>query len=281
MVDETQNNFSYWFPKIENCGIAVPKSIVFQTGNKEFIEHCYMENPNKDIEFFVKFFRETVIPKMREAGIHLPFLKNATFSNKFDAKASCFPRPGAYEMAMALVNVNYNALMVGADGLTEVVVRERIPYENTTPTIYDGLPLRPEFRVFYDFDKKEPMYCANYWDFDYVYPNLFWEADKIIFEHERLRIETTYKAKKDEIVELVANAMLNVEGLSGQWSVDIMIDEEKKPWLIDMAIAQRSAYYRNTPEEQAEEDAEKEKYQRFADDPIFEEIAEELRQEQK
>ena len=47
--------------------------------------------------------------------------------------------------------------------------------------------------------------------------------------------------------------MAGVEGLTGQWSVDIMLDDRLKPWLIDMAIAQRSAYWELRPD--------KEKYQ--------------------
>lgn len=54
-----------------------------------------------------------------------------------------------------------------------------------TPCIYNGLPLRPEFRVFYDFDARKPIFTANYWDYDYVYPHLYHATDKIIFEHER------------------------------------------------------------------------------------------------
>ena len=42
--------------------------------------------------------------------------------------------------------------------------------------------------------------------------------------------------------------MRDVQGLTGQWSVDVLMDEREKFWLIDMAIAQRSAYWEQRPE---------------------------------
>ena len=41
--------------------------------------------------------------------------------------------------------------------------------------------------------------------------------------------------------------MKRVNGLNGQWSVDILMDESGTLWLIDMAIAQRSAYWELQP----------------------------------
>ncbi len=78
-----------------------------------------------------------------------------------------------------------------------MVVRERIRHdERVTPCIYHGLPLRSEFRVFYDFDLKKVLFTANYWDYDSVYGRLYDATDKIIFDHERERLESTFKEKK-------------------------------------------------------------------------------------
>ena len=105
------------------------------------------------------------------------------------------------------------------------------------------MPLRPEFRVFYDFDTQEPLYTANYWAYEHVYPNLYEATDKIIFEHEREHLETVFDAQKDKVQCMVAEAMKNgVDGLSGQWSVDVLLDETGKFWLIDMGLAQMSTY---------------------------------------
>lgn len=63
--------------------------------------------------------------------------------------------------------------------------------------------------------------------------------------------EGAYKKHKDSVQAMVADAMQNVHGLTGQWSVDILMDEEDKFWLIDMAIAQRSAYWEMRPDKEA------------------------------
>lgn len=89
-------------------------------------------------------------------------------------------------------------------------------------------------------------------DYDYVYPHLYHATDKIIFEHERERLEGVYAHFKDAVQDKVADAMQNVQGLTGQWSVDVLMDEREKFWLIDMAIAQRSAYWEMRPEGYAE-----------------------------
>lgn len=84
------------------------------------------------------------------------------------------------------------------------------------------------------------------------YPHLHDATDKIVFEHERERIEGAFKSEKDRVQAMVETAMKRVTGLAGQWSVDILMDEGDNLWLIDMAIAQRSAYWEKRPEGYAE-----------------------------
>lgn len=66
------------------------------------------------------------------------------------------------------------------------------------------------------------------------------------------RIEGAFKSEKDRVQAMVETAMKRVTGLAGQWSVDILMDEGDNLWLIDMAIAQRSAYWEKRPEGYAE-----------------------------
>ena len=60
-----------------------------------------------------------------------------------------------------------------------------------------------------------------------------------------------FNANKYPVEKMVEAAMQNVTGLEGQWSVDILMDEECKFWLIDMAVAQRSAYWEMRPDKEA------------------------------
>ena len=102
--------------------------------------------------------------------------------------------------------------------------------------------------MFYDFDKGRTVFVANYWDSDYVFPHLYEATDRIIFEHERGRLETAFQENRVRVQEMVETAMKRVSSLTGQWSVDILMDEEDNLWLIDMAIAQRSAYWEQRPD---------------------------------
>lgn len=258
---EHENDFSFWYPKIKDCGIPTPLTFYTKLPSaeeepeyvKRLYEAFYMEHPKEDEETVKAYLEERVIPKLKEMGLtgHV-FVKNGRFSNKFNANGTC-NLYGLHELYRAIILINYEAICCEAEGADEIVVRKFIESSvGMTPCIYNGLPLRPEFRVFYDFDTREPIFTANYWDYDYVYPHLYHATDKIVFEHERERLEGVYAHFKDAVQDKVADAMRDVQGLTGQWSVDVLMDEREKFWLIDMAIAQRSAYWEKRPEGYAE-----------------------------
>lgn len=242
---EHENDFSFWYPKIKDCGIPTPLTFYTKLPSaeeepeyvKRLYEAFYMEHPKEDEEVVKAYLEERVIPKLKEMGLtgHV-FVKNGRFSNKFNANGTC-NLYGLHELYRAIILINYEAICCGAEGADEIVVRKFIESPvGMTPCIYNGLPLRPEFRVFYDFDTREPIFTANYWDYDYVYPHLYHATDKIIFEHERERLEGVYAHFKDAVQDKVADAMRDVQGLTGQWSVDVLMDEREKFWLIDRRL---------------------------------------------
>lgn len=264
-----QNNFSFWFPKVEHCGIRVPKSVIFKTP-EDIISHFYMEDSKNDLRAIRGWVDAVVEPGVREAGLSgAIFVKNGTFSNKFEAEA-CFC--STENLAYSIASINYQALCVDAGGLDELVVRARIPHDRRkTPCIYGGLPLRPEFRVFYDFDIRTVLFSVNYWDYNYVFPHLYDATDKIVFQHERPRLEYEFKANKQHAEDLIRNRMAGVSGLEGPWSADLLQDDYGQFWLIDMAVAERSAYWEFRPgNEKALEEAKAKKarataeYRQFA-----------------
>ena len=247
---EALNNFSHWFPKIQNCGMSVPKSVIVPVPDDLWKgETFYMEHYEKNMEEILAFTNAYVLPAIEE-----------------------------YQLAEHIAQIMYDSLCCEAGGTSEVVIRERITRNlSTTPCIYNGLPLRPEFRVFYDFDAKKPIFTANYWDYDYVAPHLYEKTDRIVFNAMREAIEDAFEAYKDTVTDLVSDAMSRVEGLSGPWSVDVMLEDypsseaiqantellspdgvekyvkfmehQRQPhfWLIDMALAERSSYWEKRP----------------------------------
>ena len=259
-IRENENDFSFWFPKVKDCGILVPKTFFAKLPSaedepeyaKRLYEAFYMESPREDILVIREWLDSRIVPELvKERLTGHVFVKNGRFSNKFNAHGNC-NLYGIAELDRAIANINYEAMCVGADGCDEIVVREFIESNrNVIPCIYNGLPFRSEFRVFYDFEKRAPIFTANYWDFDYVYPNLYDATDRIVFLHQREYMDMAFNDHKGEVEKMVASAMKNVIGLSGQWSVDILLDDHGKFWLIDMAIAQRSAYWELRPDKEA------------------------------
>lgn len=253
---EERNNFSYWYPKVQNCGIPTPKTLIVDLPpfspdwpeGYRLWQAFFYESPREDRQAVQDWLDENVIPKLKVLRLtNQIFVKNARFSNKFMASKSCLVHVD--DLASSVIEINNAAMLTGSGGLEELIIREVIPHNpRVTPEIYCGLPLRPEYRVFYDFDTRQPLYTVNYWDYDYVAPSLTWASDRIIFDHENPRLDTEYEAHKAEVQDMVAQAMAGVTGLEGQWSVDILQDENGRFWLIDMAVAQRSAYWRyDTP----------------------------------
>ena len=255
VVPENWNDFSYWYPRIRDCGIPQPKTVVIKLPDyhdselsARLYQSFYFDNYAEDIGVIRDFAEKNVIPQLEAKNMrgHL-FVKNGRFSNKFDAAKSC-EIFGLHELAEHIGRINYESICCDAGGETEIVVREYIEFDRgNTPCIYNGLPLRPELRVFYDFDSKKVLFAVNYWDYDYVRPHLYYATDKIVFDHERERIEKAVEAMKPACIEMVEEAMSNVTGLTGAWSIDLLQSEDGKIWLIDMAVAERSAYWDMRP----------------------------------
>lgn len=77
------------------------------------------------------------------------FIKTGTFSGKFQfANAHC-TEPD--EIAQYFQVINNFAMFVGAGESVDLVVRDYIAPEPNTPEIYNGMPLRCEYRLFVDF----------------------------------------------------------------------------------------------------------------------------------
>ncbi len=249
------NNMSKWLPAIipasgEARKLRIPKTTIVQVSD-DICRSFFMERPG-DRERVIQFAKEQIMPKAKEAGIYPGiFMKNGSFSDKYQFDL-CTPGPDEVNMAMRLISMNYDALCFGADGITEVCVRELIPHNaKTTPCIYHGMPLRPEFRVFYDFDRHQPLYVVNYWDWDYCHDAICRDyTDKIVYETHYPKLLDQYNELKNGVVEMVASDMESVFTLKGIWSIDVMLCEPQEYqkgyegfWLIDMAIGHRSAYW--------------------------------------
>jgi hypothetical protein len=241
--DGTNENYiSRWYPKIKNCGLLVPATKIFRVPN-EILSNIFGET-DKEMLLLDQWLRETVWPLMDR---RIYFLKNGTFSNKFDFM---YCKTNKYNLLANLVEINTTAEMFGAGGIEEFALREFVDLgynEQEIAKIYNGLPLHTEFRVFYDFDATKALYCVNYWDYDYVAKNLYSYNDKLVFESYYPKILKEYEMNKNKVCDLVEKHMQSVD-LTGKYSIDIMMDTKKQFWLIDMALARNSAYWNESEE---------------------------------
>ena len=244
---EDPNKFSYWFPKIaphlNEKGIISPKSKVIMVP-ENIMNACFMEQEG-DYELIRKWIRLTVMPQLLGADFPL-FMKNGCFSNKFDFDKSC--KLEAYDeeaITRNFVNLQNTSLCFGTGGNMEVVFREFIQPPKGTRTIYNGMPFRPEMRVFYDFDKHSYCYAVNYWDWDYCHERIAEDAhDKEVYEAAYTELKELYEYRKSYFMPRILSALRHVRSLTGVWSVDFILDEHRA-WFIDAAIGERSAYWDN------------------------------------
>ena len=234
------NELPYWYEKIKKCkGFKVPDTQIIEIPKKYFIMNdCYCDM-TEDGRIALQKYIESQLDK-RWKGKKL-FIKSGVFSNKF---VFMFCKVEANEhdkIAEKYINIQNGALCLGCPVSKYLIIREFIETEYDRESIYFGMKLNTEFRVFYDFDKKEFIDIVNYWDRYYVGEQLVGE-DKILYDKSIGQEEIDYYELNWKVTEQCQISLKEIEGLTGKWSVDFMWDG-KDFWLIDMALAEQSAYW--------------------------------------
>lgn len=193
------------------------------------------------------------------------FIKTGTYSSKYDFRnAYVHGAKEVRELGEYLLYIHFQALQMasqlsqptiyGASTTNEWVVREFIPDKEGSPCIYKGLPLHTEYRVFVDCDRDTVMGISPYWE-----PNTMKQRfghgtdanslhqmhDYVVFKaHEDVLMERYHNYKK--VILNHIQDMLPTLDLSGQWSIDVMQNGDDF-WIIDMALAENSAFYECVP----------------------------------
>lgn len=148
-------------------------------------------------------------------------------------------------LTCSMASPTNNRCFYGANTTNEWVVREYIKDKESNPTIYNGLPLHTEYRVFVDFDTKEILGVSPYWRSD-VMKNKFKEVSSPQERHDYvvyLMHEDVLNKHYNESVQTVLNELKKVIPrikLTGQWSIDVMRNGDDY-YIIDMALAEHSA----------------------------------------
>ncbi len=303
MLSQNKNSMGYWLPKIvdevdKESFFKIPKTIIIKVPMTLLqLTRLGYEELNRttlDIvnEYCYKIF------KLKENEKY--FVKTGTYSSKFDFRNALVKGPnevkslGEYLLfihTQALGMAHYDTkgtkkpIIYGVSTTNEWVVREFIEDKEDNLTIYHGLPLHTEYRVFVDFDSKEILGIHEYWEHDkmtshfektiegsskYIemlkridsskFPNYEEELKKahqalIDAKHDLLTFKSNYEElmkrynnHKDEVCTHLKEVIKNCD-LTGQWSIDIM-QNDNEFYIIDMQQAQNSTYYKETVREE-------------------------------
>lgn len=190
------------------------------------------------------------------------FVKTGTFSSKYNFRnAKVTGAQEVRELAEYLLYLSNQDVemagplsspcIYGVSTTNEWVVREYIADKEENPCIYNGMPLHTEYRVFVDFDTHEVLGINPYWDPDIMKDRFENGRDKdtptmkhdaIIFRMHEKTLMKRYEDNKDLVIAEIQKVINTPNGLTGQWSVDIMQNGDDF-WLIDMALAEQSAMY--------------------------------------
>lgn len=195
------------------------------------------------------------------------FIKTGTFSSKFDfrnakvTKGQEVSELGSYlwyiqSQANQMASPLNNKVIYGVSSNNEWVVREFIEDKEDNPTIYNGLPLHTEYRVFVDFDTEEIIGISPYWHPEVMKEHFLdlgslndvqKQHDYINYSNHEETLMKRYEENKDLVVSEISKLLKDCR-LKGQWSIDVM-QNGSNFWLIDMARASESALSECVPKE--------------------------------
>lgn len=251
---ENMNSMPNWYPALKagmskvDTFFKTPKTNICRLPIElaQFIRIDYNDTSQKDRELFNRFVFENLDLEMGQTY----FIKTGTFSSKFQfANAKC-AEPD--EMGEYFQVINNFAMTVGAGQSIDICAREYIEDPENLPTIYNGMPLRTEFRTFVDFDSNELLGTVPYW-----HPIVMKRALKMGLSLSMEQDYQTYLGEEDRLTrEFNENqSTLNREikkliphvGLKGRYSLDIMKSGDDF-YLIDMALMSESALGELLPE---------------------------------
>ena len=249
-LNHNPNNFSYWFPALK---AATDKQLFFKVPEtkfwtlpielSQFMRLEYSETNQKSRDIFNKILFDAFDLSLDKTY----FVKTGLFSSKFEFQNAHVDDPAAIGEYFQVIN-NF-AMQVGAGLTNDIVIREYIEDPDGRPTIYDGMPLRTEFRCFVDFDTDELIDIVPYWNPIVMKRVLAMQSQHSInidVQHDYqtyLDTEDLLMQDYNDSLPTLRNAikaMLPDIKLTGRWSLDIMKSGQDF-YAIDMSLMANSA----------------------------------------
>lgn len=236
---------SNWIDKFKSDDfVKIPKTVIVPVP-RDVVMAFFFDHHDKDEKTIKEWIEKLFIPVLKKdfQDDKVVFIKNGCFSNKFDFDRSCkldkFDVDTIYDH---MCSIEEMSLMNDIMGDVEFAIREYIDPDPNIPTIYNGMALRPEMRLFYDFSKHELRYYALYWDYDMM-TNGLRDEDLETFKRWWATLEEEYEIMvRKDLPNMVNWLDHNGEGLEDVLSVDFMKNGDDI-YMIDIARGFRSAYW--------------------------------------
>lgn len=262
IIRNNQNSMGHWLPALD-IGVAehgffkIPPTTIIQ------VPMTLLQLTRIDWESLTPMTM-AIVDRYCQKAFRLDenkeyFVKTGTYSSKYDFRnARVTGAKEVRELGEYLLFIHYQALQMasplnnkqiyGASTTNEWVVRDFIKDKEDNPTIYKGMPLHTEYRVFIDFDTKKIIGHTPYWD-PAVMKRRFAEGaaedsphykhDYIVYlMHEDVLMQR-YRENVERVLQHVEEMLPDIP-LSGQWSLDIM-QNGNEFYAIDMGQAANSA----------------------------------------
>lgn len=244
---QNPNSLYNWYPEVEKALIKsdtelkspTTKTIRLPIEMAQFIRLEYQDTSQADKDLFNQF----IFDQFGLDDDKTYFIKTGTFSSKFQfANAKCSePR----EMGEYFQVINNFAMTVGAAHTVDLVVREYIEDVEDNPTIYNGMPLRTEFRAFVDCDSDEIIGVVPYWHpivmkraLQHGLSESIQQDYQTYLGHEQHLVDT-YNENLHRVRTEIKSILPNLN-LSGQYSIDVMKNGDDL-YVIDLALMSESA----------------------------------------
>jgi hypothetical protein len=241
MINEknTLTSLSYWFPRVKDLGITVPRTEIIPCDPMELLQGTYSE------EFIIQ-----LIDAASRIGYPV-FMRTDLCSGKHNWKNTCFvpDQDALIRNLYPLAEFNELADICGLP-YTSIVLREFLNLEIGFEAFPGKMPINKERRYFI---RDGEILCHHpYWPLE-AFRGGSIHVDRLIDSGEnkewREKLNDLNREDPEEIALLTSHARQVSHALPGFWSVDFAKTKNGPWYLIDMAVGQASYHWKGCPNE--------------------------------
>ena len=235
MIDKTC--LSWWFPKIRDAGLPVPKTIIIELKDKNILKDIFSVFDGEKLTHISEPFFNEIKKAADEIGYPF-FLRTGQTSAKHNWSHTCFVS-NAEQIQEHVIRIVEYSEMVSIMGVPWDVwaVRQFLPTLSLgTCSGFGGMPICREFRFFVDGGK---VLCWHpYWPIKALVQGgavSIKEGESLHMLYERLCVCSDESPLYDLAIKVG-------EAVEGEWSVDLL--ETERGWYVtDMAETHKSFHW--------------------------------------